>query len=165
MSLSQSQSIIYRDEFIIRAPTHVVAQFICQAPRILDYYPAGFRSTTFEANKSFACYGGIGASLLNVSHRSNTLMTLKVYNCLPMLLKRDASTLKRQAFFIMHEDWRLQSVGANTHVIKIWRDLHQPRLSFIPQGLIKIAIRLIAKLERRRLVSRWNRAAAQCEIS
>ena len=159
MPSSYSHSIIYRDEFIIEAALPVVAAFICQSARIRDYYPLCFADKTFVVNKSFACFGLIGASLLERSDSHPQTISLKVYSCMPQLPGISADILKQRAFFIMYEDWQLQSLDGATRIIKTWRDLKQPRLQWIPATFIGDVIRKTAVWERQLLISTWNRQA------
>ncbi len=155
------RSIIYHDQFIIHANIDTVAGFITNPARILDYYPAAWQQQTFMPQQSFACYGLLSASLIEVEAHQRQTIRLKVYNSLPSWCKRDANSLKKQTFFTMLEDWKLQtSENSNQTIIdKTWYQLEQPRWAWIPDHWIKTVIKLTAKHERKQLIKAWNKAA------
>lgn len=152
-------SIIFQDTLIIAASISVVRRFITEAQRIYDYYPLGFHYENLIENKQFACYGAMGASLLEVTTNHSELITLKVHNTFPTFKKNNAHTLIDMSFFSMVEDWHLFDENGHTRIIKTWRTLEQHKLRFIPASWLCTVIIFIAKREHSILIKRWNSAA------
>lgn len=154
--------MLYSDQFVIDAPQPVVASFIGDAQRILDYYPAGVSAQNIVPEQLLACYGKGTASLLE---RDNTqsrpdFLVFKVYCCVTFAKNLTPGQFKQKAIFCMTECWSLQTLATKqTAVTKTWQQLTVRRWRVLPKSVIAMLVRLGAERERGRLLVAWNNAA------
>lgn len=153
-----SAAIVHRETILLSASPEQVKSFILTPERILDYYPGGMDCGVIEAGRSFYCRGKSGVSLLELdeSQSDDTTCVLKVTTSLKAKPPYNAQKILGNAFFTMYEDWKVQSDGSGSKLIKTWRDLEKHQLKFLPMKLI---VRRSAKQESAKLKKAWDNAA------
>ena len=151
-------NIVHRDVLQLDVAPAQVREFIMTSARIADYFPGVIDHGTFEAGKSIWCSARTGVCLLElVEGESSALeVTMNVITARKVAEPYSAEAIKANVFMSMVEDWEIKAKGSGTQLTKIWRDVVQHKMKWVPMGLL---IRMTTKGEHKKLVAGWNKAA------
>jgi len=153
------KNIVHRDVLQLDVAPEQVREFIMRPERIADYFPGVIDNGTFEAGKSIWCSSRAGVCLLELVEEECTewKLTMNVINASKMAQPYSAEAIKARPFMTMVEDWEIEAKDGGTQLTKIWRDVVQHKMKWVPMGLL---IRMTTKGEHKKLVNGWNKAAA-----
>ena len=153
--------IIHREVMQLKASPEAVYSFINTPERIFDYYPSPISCGVLEPDKSFYCQGKSGVSMLervatDTEQGDILTVTLRVRTATPFEGEITEGKIMENLFFIMYEDWQLESDEGGTRLTKTWRDIDKKKMKYLPLSLI---VRHSAKGESKILVQAWDAAA------
>lgn len=151
--MTESNLLIAQKTILINAPVEMVRRFIKTPSRILDYYPGGNECGELKGGRYFYCKGLVGVSLLEVTKDEPQGVYLKVWTAAYCSSPYTVEKLKKNAFFIMEEDWQLESKSDQTQLIKSWLNLKKIKLRFLPVAWI---VRKSVKKECQLIAEKWG---------
>lgn len=150
--MTENNVLVAQETILLNTSIETVRSFIKTPARILDYYPAGNDCGELESNRYFYCKGVGGISLLEITKDEPEHVCLKVWTAVYCRKPYTVENLKKNAFFIMSEDWRMESKNDQTQLIKSWLNLKKIKLRFLPMAWI---VRNSIKKESQLMAEKW----------
>ena len=149
---------IYQTTLMLQATAQQVRRYVMTPERIMDYYPHAIAGDVIEPGKLIMCRSLFTVSLLELieEKQGGKHLVVKVTSALLFKPPFSVQRIESAGFFSMVEDWIIDETDEQTKLTKIWRDIHQQKLRWLPLAFI---VRRSANKESEQLCRAWNQAA------